>query len=60
MLTKKKLQEQIANFPDQFTLDDLIDRLLLIEKIEEGDAQSKRGEIISNDAFIKETKEWFK
>jgi hypothetical protein len=36
MVTKAKLKEQIDYFPEKFSIDVLIDRLLLIEKTERG------------------------
>jgi hypothetical protein len=42
-LRKSKLIETINNLPDQFSLDELIDRLLMIQKVEEAQQQSKNG-----------------
>ena len=36
MLTKEKLTKTINNLPDSFTIDELIEQLIFIEKIEEG------------------------
>ncbi len=33
MITKRKLKEQIDSFPEQFSIDDLIERLILVEKL---------------------------
>jgi Zn-dependent alcohol dehydrogenase len=60
MLTKTKLKEQIEKFPEEFTIDDLVERLILIEKIETGMDQSNRGEIISDADLDKEVERWFK
>ena len=60
MLTKKKLQEQIEKFPEEFSIDELVERLILIEKIENGLLQSERGEIISDSDLDKEVEKWFK
>jgi hypothetical protein len=60
MLTRTKLKEQIEKFPEEFSIDDLIDRLILIEKIEFGIKQSKNGEVISDSEMDKEIKKWFK
>jgi hypothetical protein len=60
MLTKTKLKEQIEGFPEEFSIDDLIDRLILIEKIEQGIKQSENGEVISDSELDKEIKKWFK
>ena len=60
MVTKTKLKEQIENFPDEFTIEELIDRLIFIEKIELGNQQSKSGEEISEAELEKEMSKWFK
>ena len=60
MLTKTKLKEQIEKFPEEFSIDELIDRLILIEKIERGIKQSENGDVISDSELDKEIKKWFK
>lgn len=60
MLTKTKLKEQLEKFPEEFSIDELIQRLILIEKIEFGIAQSERGEIVSDAELDKEIEKWFK
>jgi len=59
MITKTKLKEQIESFPEEFSIDELIDRLLFIEKVERGIEQSKKGEVISEEELDKEIKKWF-
>ena len=59
MITKTKLKEQIEHFPETFSIDELIDRLILIEKIERGITQSNNGEVISEAELDKEIKKWF-
>lgn len=49
MLTKEKLNKTITNLPDSFTIDELIDQLIFIEKVEEGIRQSDEGKVISNE-----------
>ena len=60
MLTKKKLKETIDKFPERFTVDELIDKIILIDKIDKGNLQSEKGEIISEEELEKEIKRWFK
>ena len=36
MLTKVRVKKSIENLPDSFTIDELIDQLIFIEKVEEG------------------------
>jgi hypothetical protein len=59
MITKTKLKEQIDSFPEQFSIDDLIERLILVEKIENGKSQSENGDILSESEFDKEIDKWF-
>jgi hypothetical protein len=54
MLTKAKLKEQIKNFPEEFSLDALIERLILVEKIELANKQSENGETIPETELQKE------
>jgi len=49
MLTKEKLNKTINELPDSFTIDELIDQLIFIEKIEEGIKQSESGKVVSNE-----------
>jgi hypothetical protein len=49
MLTKEKVSRSINNLPDSYTIDELIDQLIFIEKVEEGLKQSEIGKVISND-----------
>ena len=60
MLTKAKLREQIENFPDKLSIDDLIEKLILTEKIETGNKQSENGEVISESELENEIEKWFK
>ena len=39
----------MANLPDSFTIDELIEQLIFIEKVEEGLKQSEDGKTISNE-----------
>ncbi len=59
MLTKAKLKEQIEKFPDEFSIDDLIEKLILTEKIETGNQQSENGEVISESEMDNEIEKWF-
>ncbi len=59
MLTRKKLKEQIDTFPEKFSIDELVEKLILIEKIEKGNEQSERGEVISEQEMDNEIEKWF-
>ncbi|MEH6680316.1 MAG: hypothetical protein V7724_07190 [Sediminicola sp.] len=49
MLTKNIVRQSIDNLPDTFTIDELIDQLIFVEKIEDGAKQSDEGKIVSNE-----------
>ena len=59
MITKTRLIEQLEHLPEEFTIDELIDKLILIEKIERGIKQSDNGEEISEQELDKEISKWF-
>jgi hypothetical protein len=59
MLTKSKLKEQIEKFPEEFTIDELIENLILMEKIETGNRQSENGEVISDVEMENVIEKWF-
>jgi hypothetical protein len=56
MISKVKLKEQIDKFPeDDISIDDLIDRLIFIEKLEERISLSeKEGTSLSEEEMRKE------
>lgn len=59
MLNKEKLKETIDKFPDEFSIDELIERLIFLDKVERGNAQSEKGEIIAEEQLEQEMKKWF-
>ena len=60
MVTKTILKQQLEKFPEEFSIDELVERLILIEKINKGIEQSKNNEVISDEQLDKEIEEWFK
>ena len=49
MLTKEKVLQSIQDLPNEFSLDDLVEKLILLEKIELGLQQVKDGQTVSNE-----------
>ena len=49
MLTKEKLIQTINELPDSFSVEELFERIILLQKIEIGIDQSKSGEVHSTD-----------
>lgn len=62
MISKTKLKEHIDKFPDdEISIDDLIDRLVFIEKLEKRIEISKQGgSLISEDSLKDEIEKWSK
>ena len=60
MLTKSQLLETDKNLPEKFSVDELIDRLFLIHKIEVGLEQSVKGKTHSTSVAKKKLKKWLK
>ncbi len=56
MLTRIK---EVEKFLDEFSIDEHVERLILIEKIEKGNNQSERGDIISEAEMDYEVRKWF-
>jgi len=48
MLTKRKVKQSIDNLPESFSIDELIDQLIFVEKVEERIIQTNNGKVISN------------
>ena len=59
MINKNQLKETIENFPDEFTLEELVDKLILLDKIEKGNRDSIEGNTLSEVELEEEMKKWF-
>ena len=57
MLTKDKVISSLNDLPDTFSMDELIDKLMLLQKIETGLEQSEKGEVFSTE-LIQENAEF--
>ena len=58
MLTKIKLLESIKQLPDQFSVDQIIDRIILLDKIDLGLQQSENGQVTRDEDMAKKLPEW--
>jgi hypothetical protein len=59
-MKKEKIIETINELPQEFELDDLIERLILIEKIEKGLVQLEKNETKSHEEVKELVKTWQK
>jgi hypothetical protein len=60
MMTKTKLLKSIKDMPAHFSIEDLMDRIILLQKIEIGLEQSEKGKILSTVEAKKKLKKWLK
>lgn len=54
MSTKEKILEVILSLPDDVSIDEAIDRLYLLSKIERGIEQADAGDVTDHEEFMKE------
>ena len=60
MLTKEKLLQTLKDLPDTFSIDELFDRLMLLNKIEIGLEQSEAGQVNTTDQAKDKLRKWLK
>ncbi|MFZ1705433.1 MAG: hypothetical protein WAT79_13880 [Saprospiraceae bacterium] len=58
MLTKEVVDEQLKEMPEQFTLDQLIERLLIVDKIQQGLKDVEEGNTLSEEEMDKVMGKW--
>ena len=58
IFTKERLIKTIQEMPDGFTAEDVIERIILLDSIEEARAQLRNGEGISDEDFYKHLPAW--
>lgn len=58
MLTKTMLKQQIDQLPVDFKLEDLIERLIFLAKVEEGLDQSNNKNVISREELETRMEKW--
>lgn len=60
MLTKAQLIQSIKDLPDQFSLEDVMDRIMLIQKIEIGIEQSDAQQTFTTQEAKEKLGKWLK
>ncbi|TAM99159.1 MAG: hypothetical protein EPN39_07370 [Chitinophagaceae bacterium] len=60
MLTKKKVISSIRELPEEFSAEEAIERIILLQKIENGIYQSDNNKVVSNADAKKRVKKWLK
>ncbi len=57
-MTRAKVIETIKQLPDTFSVDEIIDRIILLDKIETGLEQSEKGQVTADEDLDKKLPEW--
>ncbi len=60
MITKKQLSLTLEKLPDEFSIEVLIEKLILLDKIERAEKESERGEMISEAELDQQLDKWLK
>lgn len=59
-MKKTTLAETLPDLPEEFSIDELIERLLIIEKVESGRRQYREGKVITSEEVQKRISLWGK
>lgn len=60
MLTKTNVIKTITRFPDNFSIDELVDKMILLDKIEKGIHDADSGKVITDEELDNKIEEWLK
>ncbi|MEI8047687.1 MAG: hypothetical protein WCI92_09940 [Bacteroidota bacterium] len=58
MTTKDKIINGIKNLPDTVSIDDILDQIMLVEKIEKGIYQSDNNQVVPDEELEKRLGKW--
>jgi len=58
MLTKDKMHSLIDHMPDTFSADDIIEKIILLQKIEIGRQQIANGQFLTEEELDREIDSW--
>jgi hypothetical protein len=60
MLTKDNVIKTLSDFPDIFSLDEFVDKLIFMEKLERGLDQSVNNQVVTQEEAGKRLEKWLK
>ncbi|MBO0936067.1 hypothetical protein J2I47_05865 [Fibrella sp. HMF5335] len=59
-MTKEAVQKVVDTLPDEVTIDDIVERLILIQIFDEGRKQYEAGQFVTHDEVGKRLEKWLK
>ncbi len=57
-MKREKALETVKEFPQEFNLEDLIERLVFVEKVEKGLQQLNEGKTVAHDQVKEVARKW--
>lgn len=60
MLTKKEVIKSLKNMPEKFSIDEAMDRLIVLHKIEKGREEIRQGKGLTTEQARKKLKKWLR
>lgn len=60
MITKTQLIQTLDKMPEEMTIDQLVDQLIFIEKVQQGLEDSSEGRVNNKDQAREKLGKWFK
>ncbi len=60
IMTKTIIQEALAELPDEFSLDDLMERLILLQSFEQGRNQYEQGKVFTQEEVGRKLEKWLR
>ncbi len=60
MLTKEKIKKSIDTLPDNLTIDQVIDRMIMLDKIEQGLKDIEDGNVFTTEEAKDKLNKWLK
>jgi len=58
MLTKEKVKELVDHMPETFSVDDIVEEIILLQKIEMARRQVRDGDFLTEEELDKEVDQW--
>jgi predicted transcriptional regulator len=60
MMTKTNVLSTLKDMPEKFSLDEFLDRLIFLKKVEEGLEDSRKGRVYTTAEARRKLKKWLK
>ena len=60
MLIKQQVTETLQDMPDEFEMDEIVDRLILLDKIQQGLMDFQEGKTFTEEEAAKRLEKWLK